>query len=71
MVLSLILFYCQFNSMSVFAIRHGWIRVTNLHIPEIPAPVDVIPTEADNPQTKTMASSRPRTRAAAVPLAER
>jgi hypothetical protein len=67
MVLSLILFYWQFNTMSVFAIRHSWTHVSNLHIPEIPAPVDVIPTEADNPQSENIASSSSRTPAAAVP----
>jgi hypothetical protein len=45
MVLSMILFYWQFNTMSVFPIRHSWTDVSNLHIPEIPPPVDVIPTE--------------------------
>jgi len=67
MVLSLILFYWQFNTMSVFAIRHSWTHVSNLHILEIPASVDVIPTEADNPQSKTIASSSPRTPAAVLP----
>ena len=71
MVLSLILFYSQFNTMNVFAIRHSWIRVSNLNI-QIPAgsstqPVDVIPTEADNPQSKTIASRSPRA-AAVLPL---
>jgi hypothetical protein len=66
MVLSLILFYWQFNSMSAFSVRHSWIQVSNLHIPKIPAPVDVLPTEADNPQSKTIASRSPRTSAAAV-----
>lgn len=77
-LLSLILLY-----MTVFAVPYSWMHVLHLHIPEAGNPtqhlsyhsekssahlqVDVIPTAADDPPTKTMASSRPHTPAAVVP----
>lgn len=77
-LLSLILLY-----MTVFAVPYSWMHVLNLHIPEAGNPtqhlsyhsekspahlqVDVIPTAADDPPSKTMASSRPHTPAAVVP----
>jgi hypothetical protein len=72
-VLSLILF-----CMSVFAIRYSWIHVLNLRIPKIAVnpsqqvgpqtrlQFDVIPTEPEGIQSKTIASSSPRTPAAPV-----
>ncbi|MGA7931794.1 MAG: hypothetical protein WCA20_38065 [Candidatus Sulfotelmatobacter sp.] len=72
-VLSLILF-----CMSVFAIRYSWIHVLNLPIPRIAVnssqqvgpqtrlQFDVIPTEPEGIQSKTIASSSPRTPAAPV-----
>lgn len=77
-LLSLILLY-----MTVFAVPYSWMHVLNLHIPEAGNPnqhlsdhsekssahleVDVIPTEADDPQGKTVQSSRPHTPAAVLP----
>jgi hypothetical protein len=72
-VLSLILF-----CMSVFAIRYSWIHVLNLPIPRIAVnssqqvgpqtrrQFDVIPTEPEGIQSKTIASSSPRAPAAPV-----
>jgi hypothetical protein len=72
-VLSLILF-CT----TVFAIRYSWIHVLNLRFPGITVnpsqqvgpqtrlQVDVIPTEPEGIQSKTIASSSPRTPAARV-----
>lgn len=72
-VLSLILF-----CMSVFAIRYSWIHVLNLRIPRIAVnpsqqvgfrtllQLDVVPTEPEGIQSKTIASSSPRTPAAPV-----
>ena len=77
-LLSLILLY-----MTIFAVPYSWMHVLNLHIPEAGNPnqylsrhsekssahlqVDVIPTEADDPQSKSIASSSPRISAAPVP----
>ncbi len=72
-VLSLILF-----CMSVFAIRYSWIHVLNLRIPRVVVnpsqqvgsqrrqQFDVIPTEPEGIQSKTIASSSPLTPAAPV-----
>jgi hypothetical protein len=72
-VLSLILF-----CMSVFAVRYSWIHVLNLHIPRVAVnpsqqvgpqtrmQFDVIPTEPEGIQGKTIASSSPRAPAAPV-----
>jgi hypothetical protein len=72
-VLSLILF-----CMSVFAIRYSWIHVLNLRIPSVAVnpsqqvgpqtrlQFDVIPTEPEGIQSKTIASSSPRTTAAPI-----
>lgn len=60
-LLSLVLFW-----MTAFGIRHSWIHVLNIHIPEIGAsptePVEVNPTEANDPQGKAIASNAPPTR---------
>jgi len=77
-LVSLILLY-----MTVFAVPYSWMHVLNLHIPEAGNPneqlsrhaekpsahleVDVIPTEADDPQSKTIASRRPQRLAAIMP----
>lgn len=72
-VLSLILF-----CMTVFAIRYSSIHVLNLRIPRVAVnpsrqvvpqthlQVDIIPTEPEGIQSKTIASSSPRTPAAPV-----
>ncbi len=72
-VLSLILL-----CMSVFAIRYSWIHVLDLRIPRVAAnpsqqvgpqtrlPLDVIPTDPEGIQSKTIASSSPRAPAASV-----
>jgi hypothetical protein len=77
-LLSLILLYTM-----IVAVPHSWIHVLNLHIPEAGNPtqnlnrhakkssahlqVDITPTEADDLQSKAIASSSPRTAAALVP----
>ena len=77
-LLSLILLY-----MTVFAVPYSWMHVLNLHIPEAGNPnqhlsrhsekssahlqVDVIPTEADDPHSKSIASSSPRIPTAVLP----
>src|ERR1039458_10209207 len=77
-LLSLILFY-----MTVLAIPYSWIRVLNLHFPEITGytteplsrdseesserlQVNVIPTESEDFQRKTLASSSPHAPAGPV-----
>jgi hypothetical protein len=51
--------------MTAFGIRYSWIHVLNIHIPEIGAsptePVEVNPTEANQPQGKAIASNAPPT----------
>jgi len=77
-LLSVILLY-----VTVFAVPYSWMHVLNLHIPEAGNPnqpltrhsekssahlqVDVIPTEPDDPLSKTIRSSRPHAPAAVVP----
>ena len=77
-LLSMILLY-----ITVFAVPYSWMHVLNLHIPEAGNPnqhlsshsekssaqlqVDVIPTEAGDPQGKTIALSSSHTPAAILP----
>ena len=76
-LLSLIVFY-----MTVIAIPYSWIHVLHLRYPfesdptqpyrwhskvDVIHPEDVIPTEADNPQGKTIAASVPRSLATPMP----
>lgn len=60
-LLSLVLFY-----MTAFGIRYSCIHVLNIHIPEIGAsttePVEVKPTQANDPRGKTTASNTPPAR---------